>query len=70
MRLLAFGPLFESGTRVKFSKHALGKKIVETLGHRVSHNSILPSDGHVNAIEKLQYPADRDLLFSLIGIVT
>lgn len=61
--------LLAANMRVKWSKCAFGKREVEVLGHKVSHNSILPSDTHVNAIAELQEPSDGDSLTRFIGIV-
>lgn len=55
--------------RVKFSECAFGMTTVETLRHKVSYNSILPSDDHVDAIKELQEPADWDSLCRFIWTV-
>jgi Reverse transcriptase (RNA-dependent DNA polymerase) len=63
-----FGRLLDLGMRVKFSKCAFGKREVESLGHKISHNAILPSDGHVDAMKEFQEPKDGDSLCRFIGV--
>jgi Reverse transcriptase (RNA-dependent DNA polymerase) len=57
-----------SGMRVKFSKCAFGKHEVESLGHKISHNAIRPSDGHVDVMKEFQEPKDGDSLYRFIGV--
>jgi hypothetical protein len=40
-----FDRILDPGIRVNFSKCALGKHGVESLDHKIHHNSIRPSDG-------------------------
>jgi hypothetical protein len=63
-----FDLVLDSGMRVKFSKCAFGKREVESLGQKISHNAIRPSDGHVDAMKEFQEPRDGDLLARFIGV--
>jgi RNase H-like domain found in reverse transcriptase len=60
--------LLDSGLRLNFSKCAFGKHEVESLGHKISHNAIRPSDGHVDAMKEFQELKDGDSLCRFIGV--
>jgi hypothetical protein len=61
--------LFKNGLRLKLSKCRFGQISVETLGFRVSHDSIVPSDKHIKTLAEWQEPTSGQELLRFIGVV-
>jgi hypothetical protein len=61
--------LFKKGLRRKLSKCRFGQSSVETLGFRVSHDSIVPSDKHIKTLAEWQEPTSGQELLRFIGVV-
>lgn len=53
--------------RFKLAKCLFGKKEVEILGHKVSHQRILPSDRHVEAMKNFREPTNASELLRFLG---
>jgi hypothetical protein len=61
--------LFKKGLRLKLSKCRFGQSSVETLGFRVSNDSIVPSDKHIKTLAEGQEPTSGQELLRFIGVV-
>jgi transposase InsO family protein len=61
--------LFKKGLRLKLSKCRFGQSSVETLGFRVSHDSIIPSDKHIKTLAEWPEPTSGQELLRFIGVV-
>lgn len=61
--------LYKSRLRLKLSKCSFGKLTVEILGHRITPDGVLPSEGHIQAIRLLTKPGSGDGLMIFSGLV-
>ena len=61
--------LKEANVKLKFTKCSFGHRTAEILGHKVTADGVLPSDGHVEAIQALQEPRNGTELLRFIGLV-
>jgi hypothetical protein len=61
--------LFKKDLHLKLSKCRFGQSSVETLGFRVSHDSIFPSDKHIRTLAEWSEPTSGQELLRFIGVV-
>jgi putative transposase len=61
--------LFKKGLRLKLRKCRFGQRSVETLGFRVSHDSIFPSDKHIRTLAEWPEPTSGQDLHRFFGVV-
>jgi hypothetical protein len=57
------------GLKLKLSKCLIGKTTVETLGFKVSHRAIVPSDKHVKTLAGWPEPKNGQELMRFLGVV-
>jgi len=60
----------KSGMKLKLSKSRFGVRSVELLGHQITEEGLLPSEGHLRAIKELKDPRNGTKLLGFIGLVT
>ena len=66
---LVFERTRAAGLRFKLAKCLFGKRSVELLGHKVSHNTVRPSDGHAAVFANYREPTCGAELLRFIGLV-
>ena len=59
----------EANMKLKFTKCSFGHRTAEILWHKVTPHGVLPSNGHVEAIQALQEPLNGTELLRFIGLV-
>jgi len=59
-----------AGMKLKLAKCRFGVRSVEVLGHRVTPDGLLPSEGHIQAIKELREPRNGTQLLRFIGLMT
>jgi hypothetical protein len=58
-----------AGLKLKLAKCLFGKRLVEILGHRVSHGLVRPSDDHTAVFVNFKEPQNASELLRFIGLI-